>query len=298
MKISTYARRQLNPFLGTLQIASSNDARAFSANGRLWQIQVLAERPHHTWRSTGDSPPVKQYFNWGMWSNKEGLREVIANPILDIGAMEKAADQLMTAMQPAIASLPFRQSDHFECWACDKESQPVALLASTLHREAARPCSQLKWRALPEDGEAFVSDSLVVNGMPDHDATGQSTHAGFLEQQVERRATEHRWFERAADGSGTSNDGEVELPSAAFPETGICEDWEDPLVAKVFADFIAWNAPLLLTLPLSYAKRLELEQHAIRRASLLDDLHRVYPAVADSTLIEQARVEARLRRSQ
>jgi hypothetical protein len=53
---------------------------------------------------------------------------------------------------------------------------------------------------------------------------------------------------------------------------------------------------LLLPLPGS-AERARLEEQARRRAELVADLYRLYPRVMHPELIEQARVEARLRRA-
>jgi len=129
---STYARRQLNPFAGVLQVVESGVARAFSANGILWRIQTVANRPDHTWRSDAGPAPVQQFFNWGMWSARRGMQQVTANPILDIGFMSGAAEELVSVLRREIDRLPFALKDHHELWACDRHGNPLALLDSVI----------------------------------------------------------------------------------------------------------------------------------------------------------------------
>jgi hypothetical protein len=134
MKLRTYARRQLNPFEGVLQIAETDLARAFSVNGQIWQIQVLGARPTHTWRSSNANPPIGQFFNWAMWSQTKGLQQVNANPILNLGTMSEAGEELINQL-PKVQLL-FTLQDPYECWACDHQIQPVALLASNTTKPA------------------------------------------------------------------------------------------------------------------------------------------------------------------
>jgi hypothetical protein len=289
-----YARRQLNPFDGVLQVFESDCARAFSANGVVWQIQTLASRPDHTWRSPGEQPPVQQFFNWGQWSPQQGLSQVIANPILDIGAMEIAANSLIDALEPRLALLPFSLADMYELWACDHQGMPIALLDSALTEKATGDADGTDWQAGPDFACPTLSDAGTPNASPD----STRPHADFLERQVRGRTHARRWFLRQPDGCGTSLDRAQPLPAQAFPELGISEHWDDPLAQGAFDDFIAARAPLLLTLELSPHRREQLEQQASRNAVLVDDLHRLYPATIDHQLIEQIRVQARLLRSQ
>jgi len=295
---SSYARRQLNPFAAVLQVFETEVARAFSANGVVWRIQTLANRPDHTWRSDTGTAPVQQFFNWGLWSLQRGMHEVSANPILDIGFMSDAAEQLVGLLRQETDRLPFELRDHFECWACDQDGNPVALLDSAITGEEMEKIPDHPWCGTASDGPAFQSPSLagaqaVSVGM------APRAHAGYLERQVNRYAPLPTWFRRNPNGSGTGVLGEQQLPAGAFPETGLREDWDDPLTAAVVQDYLHWSAPLLLTLPhLSDARRERLERAAVARASLVADLHRLLPAVINPQLIEQARVEARLRRSQ
>ena len=42
--VTAYAIRRVNPFLGVLQVIETPGGRAISANGVVWDIEVLAER--------------------------------------------------------------------------------------------------------------------------------------------------------------------------------------------------------------------------------------------------------------
>jgi hypothetical protein len=299
VKTSTYARRQLNPFAAVLQVVETEVARAFSVNGVMWRIQTLANRPDHTWRSETATAPVQQFFNWGVWSLQKGMQGVCANPILDIGFMSTAAERLVALLRQQTDRLPFELKDHYERWACDRQGNPVALLDSAITRaELERQPAHL-WCAGARDEQAFPSPSLAA---APHAASGTAAPRAaldYLERQVNQRAATPLDFQRNPDGTGTRLHDERQLPAAAFPETGLVEDWHDQLTTAVVRDYLDWSAPLLLTLPhLSDTQRERLERAALARATLVADLHRLFPAVANPQLIERARVEARLRRGQ
>lgn len=292
MNIHTSAHRQLNPFAGVLQIAETDEARAFSANGVLWRIQTLANRPDHTWRSNGKTPTTRQYFNWGLWSPDEGVRHVIANPILDIGAMENAAKALIAALETQLEALPFALADHYELWACDPAGRPVALLDSASNPENRHDGHTNNWQSVAKNEHGFTSNTLKKAGHR------PNQHAAFLEDRVRAHTNQLCWFKREPDGTGTPLRQEEPMHKTPLPELGFSEEWDDPLVQGAFDDYARWCAPLLLTLPLSTNRRRRLEQQAKERSTLVDDLYRLYPAVIDPQLMEQARVQARLLRSQ
>ena len=89
-----YAVRRVNPFEGVLQVVETHNARAYSPNGQIWQVQVLTRRPDHTWRSFSDITPIEQFFNFGLWDPAGGLQKIPANPLMDIGGMSDAANAL------------------------------------------------------------------------------------------------------------------------------------------------------------------------------------------------------------
>ena len=63
-------------------------------------------------------------------------------------------------------------------------------------------------------------------------------------------------------------------------------------------DFLAWQAPWLLTLQgIPDGTRATLERAAFRQATRVADLYRLYPSVLDDARLNAARVEAALRSS-
>lgn len=295
MNTSCYARRQLNPFGGVLQVIEQEQARALSSNGRLWHVQVLAERPEHTWRSA-NSAPLSQYFNWARWNEAQGLHKINANPILDIGAMSQAASQLSEELRHRLPGLPFPLQDRYEYWACDAHGEPVALLSSCCQREQAEVIATPQWRACASDQAGFVSLHLVDAGIPADAPDHPRAHADYLEKQVMQRIAAGDWFLRSDKGNGVRLEDGGKLEASRFPPLGIREDWPSADIAAAFSDYITWMAPLLLTLPgLGKQRRTELEILAMKQAPLVAGLYRLYPNIIQRELIQQARVETRLR---
>lgn len=293
----SFSIRQLNPFSGVLQVFETDTARAFSANGVVWRLQVLGERPQHTWRSAGQQT-MKQYFNWALWSAAEGLQQVSANPLLDIGAMQRVADKLVEELQQQLGQLPFEPADRFEYWACDYHGRPIALIASTCDIDFASGSPDAAWHATAMADHGFESETLQAAGTPNNDGHCPRAHAEYLESEVRHRAQARHWFERRPDGSGQRLDNTQAAAAADFPPFGIETAWDEPLTLQLVKDYIRWLSPLLLLLPIEDGgERSLLEQQARSRAELVSDLYRLYPQITQPELIEQARVEARLRRA-
>jgi len=296
-----YAVRQVNPFEGVLQVFETTDARAYSPNGAIWQIQVKARRPDHTWRSFGDLPPIEQFFNFGLWDAQGGLHRAPANPIMDIGGMIKAADRITESLRSRIAHLPFPLIDDHECWSTDHLGMPVALLATTEDPQRVGDLRPTDWQASRLAEHGFVSPSLTAQGIPPSGETGPRQHAEQLEGLVRRHGPGKTWFRRLADGSGVAlTPSQEESPRAAldFPVLGLKSDWPDEQVCALVEDYLSWISPQLLTLQrIDDAQRCWLEQRARSRAMDLAVIYRLLPRVIDQGLLETARVEAKLRRT-
>ena len=117
--VNCYAVRRLNPFLGVTEVVETRLARALSRDGVSWQLQVLAERPQHTWGSLSRGPTIKQFFRFGTWDAASGLSRVPLNPILDVGAMLQATDHLTERLCGAVNHVPFPLADRYERWLLD-----------------------------------------------------------------------------------------------------------------------------------------------------------------------------------
>lgn len=301
VKIRHYAVRRVNPFEGVLQVAETHRARAYSSNGQVWQIQVIAQRPDHTWRSFSDIPPITQFFKFGLWDAQDGLHRIPANPVMDVGAMTAAAEELADALRPLLQRLPFRLIDCYECWSSDYRGSPVALLATTEDPEMMRDMRPGRWQAARLADHGFVSPSLITRGVPARGELGPRQHAEQLERQVRQHGQHKAWFQRMADGGAERLDPSKNGKSVgveALPALGLKTDWQDERETELVDDYLAWQAPRLLMLQdIDDALRARLETLACRQAVELAGAYRLIPRVLDRGRIEAARVEAELRRA-
>lgn len=296
-----YAVRRVNPFEGVLQVVETHDARAYSPNGQVWQIQVLAHRPDHTWRSFSHVPPIEQFFNFGLWDVQGGLHRIPANPVMDIGAMTAAADGLADALRRLSDQLPFKLVDHYECWSTDYRGEPVALLATTEDPQFMADMRPGRWQATRLADHGFVSPSLIAGGVPAKGELGPRQHAEQLERQVRQLGQHKAWFRRLADGGGERvNPGQdgTAPPAQALPQLGLKTTWGGEQQQGLINDYLTWQAPRLLMLQdIDDAQRSWLEPLACRQAVELAAAYRLIPRVLDHDRIEAARVEAALRRA-
>jgi hypothetical protein len=295
-----FAVRRVNPFDGVLQVIEGDNARAYSPNGAVWQIQVRSARPDHTWRSVGDVVPIEQFFNFGLWDAEGGLHKIPANPVLDIGGMKAAADALVSILETVTERLPFTLIDNYELWSTDDLGQPVALLASTELPDTMRNTRVTGWRATRTPDHGFVADSLVRRGIDVRGDLEPRQHAEYLERKVQQLGRQRTWFRREPDGRGErigETKSEAILESSAFPSLGLKTDWSDQQTAELARDYLAWSAPhLLLWQHITREERGWLEKEAGRQAVALAAVYRLLPEIVDADRIGAARVEARLRR--
>lgn len=296
-----YAVRRVNPFEGVLQVVETHNARAYSPNGQIWQVQVLTQRPDHTWRSFSDAEAVEQFFNFGLWDAVEGLHRIPASPLLDIGDMQAAADELTSVLRRLLEDLPFALIDDYEYWATDYDGRPLALLATTENPRLMHDIRVSRWQATRVSDHSFTSPSLLARDLPTQGHVGPRQHAEQLERQVRQLGQHKAWFRRSSEGDGERlqpKRADTALTAEAFPPLGLKSDWTDDITRELATDYLAWQAPRLLTLQrIDDAQRQWLEQHACHRAAELAAAYRLIPRILDKARLEAARVEARLRRS-
>jgi hypothetical protein len=296
---NAFSIRRLNPFRGVLQVLLGDSARALSGNGRVWEIQVLSDKPRGLWANM----PVhgSLFYTLGLWSAEEGLHRVSLNPLFNQHDMITSGESLIEALVPVQQQLPFPLADPYEAWLLDEESaQPFALLQSSRSEGERDQVEPGKWLAAERGDFGFVSDHLLNRGLPVNDGHNPRVHASLLEATVRKRAgQQHRftWYQRHADGSASiCDDPATRLAADRFPELPISENWPAADESALVADYIRWRAPQLLLLPgLRHTTRDRLEQLAVNQAEAVDRLWRLYPEIHNENLLNSARVEARIR---
>lgn len=297
-----YAQRRLSPFQGTVQVLEVDDGRALSYDGWLWHIQLRAQQAvtRMAWGNIGPGQTARPFFRYGSWAPDGTLRRLPINPMLgDVSAYP--ALQTLLQLLPGAPPPPFPLADRYECWLVDADDAPLVLFATACD-DAARSLPQHpRWQAVGSDDAEFHSMALAEAA-----ATLRGPHAAWLADAVVSRggrALRLHWFRREADGSGAGLDGR-HLPTGCaqrmaaaeeFPPLLLREDWPDPLAVAVVQDYLAWQAPYLLTLPdLSEARRAAVEAEACRHPQRLLRIWRLLPRVVDRERIDAALVRARL----
>jgi hypothetical protein len=276
-----YAVRLPNPFLGVLEIVETDRARALSRDGAHWEIQVVTERPEHTWGRDASGKASTQFFRFGDWHPDHGLSHVPLNPILDIGTMLEAGEAMAASLAELIDRLPFPFADHLEYWLLDTESRPLVLLASATDEAHIPRISVEHWHANSAE-EAVFPDAVA------------------LEQLVRELAgtdTRRCWYRRHPDGSGeTLSPLVADLPTGDLPRLPLQFPAPNKNSRALLDAYLDWLAPRLLPLvTLDDGERRRLERAACRQARQLESIHRLIPRILQPERINAARVEARLR---
>jgi hypothetical protein len=275
-----YSVRELNPFSGVVQIVRTGEGHASSRDGIDWQIEILTSNPTDTWSGSTAAHGKQISIKFGQWSAHKGLRNIPANPILNLTQMLSDTQRLIALLQAHAAQVPFPSIDRAELWLLDDERrQPLALLASSVH--------------VP-DSPAIRTDTAwqAARG-----ALGDQDALRDLETAVNFRARSGycRWITRNTQiETGTTR---VENPTLGQPPPLLLNEcWADEKTQRLVDDYHHWLAPYLLTLQhLSDETRSRLELSAVKRCQSLNSVWRLYPRIINQREIDAARVEARLR---
>lgn len=287
--VECYSLRRVNPFRGVLAVLKTQAGRAYSLDGRHWQIQVLAHAPRGLW-ANADYGEELQYYRFGLWEASEGLTRVPLNPLLEVGRMVAAAAELARLLPELSEALPFPLAAEQELWLLDSQGAPLALLATAPEGTDAGAVQMEPWQAGERGERVFHSAALGGRGVADHEAGGDYRHLEAVERLVRRTAgtgLNRRWFP-AAGGESRPD----------CPELLVRECWPDEVSQGLMDDYLGWLSPYLLMLPtLSDPTRARLERQASGHALLVESTWRLYPKVLDLDRLRRARVEARLRRA-
>lgn len=285
-EVRSYAIRRVNPFVGVLQVIETMAGRATSANGIVWDIQVLTER--NEWGSLNRGNPQQAYYRYGLWSLEEGLvhRPLAAQHGND-PLTEKSHD-LIACIRPRLEQLPFTLEDSHELWLFDQDDQqPLALLAS------ATPGDQ---RPSPEP--RYWSSSLGVSSAPSQYRYPQASQ---LEAMVKKRAgfnINKHWVIRQPDGSAIMQEKGLHLQADMLPTYLLTEDWPEAEQAVLATAYLEWIAPSLLTLQhLSVVDRERMENCLNKQAISVEHHWHLYPDIINEQKLRSARVQSRLQRA-
>lgn len=287
--IKMYAKRSLLPFIGVIQVAELDAARALSMDGRYWSIQhkipqLTNIRDGHPTTSTRSTYTRILGYNFASIGtvNQGQLELEPLHPALNAEEVERVGYRLFEAISKA--EKPFSPSDHFEYWLLDPEDNlPLALLQTSWDEaDLERPPPPLEWHAIP-------ARELKIT-------PPESADAGYVppvNYRIERLLAERagmnprgRWFDRRTDAN------------TAFPPCLIREDWaleNQQQICNLYLQRLAPRLLMLHALPTEIRQRLE--QSACEQVFEIERFHPLYPEVVEERLIQAARVEAQMRRS-
>jgi len=285
--VRSFAVRRVNPFLGVLQVVETPGGRAVSANGVVWDIEVLAER-QGGWGSLNKANRQTAYLRYGLWSAREGLVNWPLQHPLKCTKLAQCCNELIDEITARLQQLPFKLADQRELWLFDRDDKcPLALL-STATTDSALPSPEPKhWSA-----------SAGAQGMP---SQKRYPAADELEALVRQRAgfnIHKHWVTRQADGSGISETRAMPMDAEMFPVFLLTEDWPESHPAQLASGYLEWIAPCLLTLQhLSRDDRARMERCLSRQAISVEHHWHLYPERVDANAVPAARVQARLQQA-
>jgi hypothetical protein len=318
LEFDCFSVRQLAPFRGTFQVIETEQTQAVTDDGESWRIQVKAMVPRSRWGGSEGGRKTQKTMLFGFWSVAGGLHRLPGNPLVDTAEVEQRVASLLEGLDSCASQLPFLPADNYELWLLDKHTRlPLALAASAKGSQPLKVPPFVKWQASSISDLSFIAPSMAAgmeSGRPASTALGDDKarlqphhrYRDRLEEIVRHAAMGAQWFQRAPNGSGLGLEergtaSELEgrkLSRDDFPELLIREAWPDEANQALVADYIAWQAPQLLTLHrLAENTRRRLEKLAIKSAIAVSKLHKLYPDCVDPALIKSALVEARLRQA-
>ena len=303
MPVNCYSQRILNPFRGVMNIISTGGADAVTIDGRNWTLYI-----HDNFDCPTDDP--EEFFELEMpdirfadWNKNTGLKRSPLIASYHYSEIQAIGQVLLDAVLQYADLCPYRFEDKYELWLLDeKTSEPLALLDSACKKADLNNPDILTWEAGLRCKQEFMKDFSL--------ADEQNTSAGeFLNQIINSRAGENpsaQWFYRNRFSYGKGLTGinlnrklvGRELSARIFPKMLVQEQWPDKTKESLIKAFIHWLSPYLLVLDfLRDTQRETLELAAKNYALLVDQMFPLYPKVINQQVINAARVEAMMRKS-
>lgn len=286
-EISCYAIRRVNPFLGVLQVIESQNGRAISSDGVVWNLAICCEISHSVKADAADDN-AKQY-HYGNWSELDGLVSRTLNAVDKTDRLSILCDTLIHCVQERIHLLPFQLIDTHELWLFLKdEPLPIALLASKTN-DAIKPSPEPEYWVSHPDAESLPGQARFPAAKALED----------LMLNTYRLNTRKYWVVRSENNNGYVEGLDVELGADKFPVYMLFEEWENEKQRNMVSDYIQWISPALLTLQhLDWKQRQRLEKNLHTQAISVEQFWRLYPDIIDKKLIKAARVQSQIQKSQ
>lgn len=279
-----YSLRRLSPYLGTVQVVELPGFRAFSADGRTWELQISHQGSRFS-----------SYATWRFDGMGKHLETEHTAPFIE--ALRKHP------------KLPFPPADNVELWLLDTHSKlPLALISSTVSGKSPPSMDEVDWYPGLVDDSSFVAPSLYAGQSEDGNSTRFFPHQEVLRRCVRAAAgpiSEAQWFVRDDEGGGAGLGG-CRIASALqnrhlsydeFPELIVNEKcWKTQRERNLVRDYHHWQSANLLThTNLVHDTRDRLERVATRQAEQLYRLRHVLPEIINEKLVKTAFVEAMIR---
>ena len=146
--VKTYSRRLFSPFTSALQVADTDDARAFSLDGRHWEIQYRIASAMEAKLGQAATDPDLGFARVASVS-EAGVEHLPSHPLIDTPMVDSALEQLGPCLVES--RLPFEAIDHWEYWLLDElEEKPLVLLSACVDRAEVDAHPELtEWSAMP-----------------------------------------------------------------------------------------------------------------------------------------------------
>ena len=303
MPVNCYSQRILNPFRGVMNIISTGGADAVTIDGRNWTLYI-----HDNFDCPTDDP--EEFFEIEMpdirfadWNKNTGLKRSPLIASYHYSEIQAIGQALLNAVLQYADLCPYPFADKYELWLLDqKTSEPLALLDSACKQTDLYNPDILTWEAGLRCKQEFLKEFSLSDE--------QNTNAGeFLNLIINNRAGENpsaQWFYRNRFSYGKGLTGVNlnqqlvgrELSARIFPKMLVQEQWQDKTKESLIKAFIHWLSPYLLVLDfLRDTQREALELTAKNHALLVDKMFPLYPKVINQQVINAARVEAMMRKS-
>jgi len=303
MPVNCYSQRILNPFRGVMNIISTGGADAVTIDGVNWTLYI-----HDDFDCPTDDP--EEFFEiempdirFGDWNKESGLKRSPLIASYHYNEIQAIGQVLLNAVMQYADQCPYPFEDKYELWLLDqKTSEPLALLDSVCKQTEICHPDSLIWEAGLRCKQEFMKEF----SMPET----QADNAGdFLNQIINKRAGDDpaaQWFYRNRFSYGKGLAGinlnqkliGRELSARIFPKMLIQQQWQNEATESLVEAFINWLSPYLLVLDfLRDNQRESLELAAKNHALLVEKMFPLYPCVINKKVINAARIEAMMRKS-